>query len=509
MRHIWPWARGAARTRLRPRRPASLAGRLTLWNSISVVLLLVLAAASMYWALVSRLNREDGEFLDHEVRVVRDLLATWPASRPGLRQEVISEWGAGEGARLEIRILDQQGKEVLASVGMGAELPAARFPPPASAQALTLPTVELTAPGKARFQVAAAHASGGFVVQIGLNRTREEQVIAGYRADVGAVVGLLSLLALGVGYRITWRGIRPITEMTRAAAQIHSSTLHERLPVAGRSAELAALAATFNATLDRLEQAFAQLARFSADIAHELRTPLNSLRIGLEVALDRPRAVEEYRSALESSLEEVGRLSRLVDGLLFLARAENAQIALHAERVDLAGEARAVGEFYQPAAEQGGIRMQYELPGRLEADIDRALFQRAVGNLLENALTHTPPGGVVAMSAWRGDGRIRLRVSDTGPGIPVAHQQRVFEAFYRIDASRSTRSGGLGLGLCLVRSILRLHGGEAEIEASNGGGAAVILTLPAAPVDGGANQREARGEAPRKDGASRSLAPSA
>jgi two-component system heavy metal sensor histidine kinase CusS len=273
-------------------------------------------------------------------------------------------------------------------------------------------------------------------------------------------------------------GIQPIEAVTKAASRIRSTTLHERLTTDGLPTELRVLASTFNEMLERLEESFTRLSQFSADIAHELRTPVNNLRGEVEVALTRPRSVEEYREVFGSCLEEFGRLSQLIESLLFLARAENAQTSMPRESIDVRGELTKVHEFYEAAAAEAGITFSMAAPEQVTACLNRTLFQRAVGNLVANALAHTPSGGTVNLLAAREGDTIRVEVSDSGQGIPPEDLARVFDRFYRVDRSRSSTSGGFGLGLAIVKGIALLHGGTAEISSQVGRGTRVVLVFP-------------------------------
>jgi two-component system heavy metal sensor histidine kinase CusS len=243
--------------------------------------------------------------------------------------------------------------------------------------------------------------------------------------------------------------------------------------------ELASLAGTFNEMLDRLEESFERISRFSADIAHDLRTPVNNIRGEAEVALARARTVDEYRDVLESSLEEAVRLSELIGDLLFLARAESPLTELHRENVNVGELLTTVRDYYEASATDAVISLVvYDGTGPLNAELDRSLMMRAVSNLVSNAIAHTPPGGAVTLTATNEDAAIRIEVSDTGAGIPAEALPRVFDRFFRVDPSRSKTSGNTGLGLAIVQSILTLHGGSAEIASQLDRGTRVTLRMP-------------------------------
>ncbi|MGB8919015.1 MAG: ATP-binding protein, partial [Candidatus Sulfotelmatobacter sp.] len=264
--------------------------------------------------------------------------------------------------------------------------------------------------------------------------------------------------------------------------------LRERILPEGYPLELASLASTFNQMLDGLEESFERISRFSTDIAHDLRTPVNNIRGEAEVVLARARSADEYRDVIESCLEEAVRLSDLIGDLLFLARAESPLTQLRRERVNVGELLGGVREYYEASAADGGILLTTKVGDKpVVAELDRTLLQRAVGNLVSNALTHTPRGGVVVLGTnidfSNADfSRIRIEVSDTGVGIPPEALPRVFDRFFRVDSSRSQGSGGTGLGLAIVQSIALLHGGNVEISSQPGQGTRVTLHMPASCV---------------------------
>jgi two-component system heavy metal sensor histidine kinase CusS len=292
------------------------------------------------------------------------------------------------------------------------------------------------------------------------------------------VLGVALLICTAVGYGVARQAIRPIQEITGTARRISPANLSERLSLHGLPGEMLTLADTFNQMLERLEQSFGRLSRFSADIAHELRTPVHSLRGGVEVALSKPRSPEEYREVLGSSLEECARLAHLIDRLLFLARAEHPETQIKREPCDVGLELATVSEFYGLSASDAGVRLAVAIDRKIQADLDRPLFQRAVGNLVANSLAHTPRGGTVTLTAT-GDGlATKVDVTDTGCGIPTNHLANVCDRFYRADNTRSSRNGNVGLGLAIVRSIMELHGGTVEIASQVGQGTRVSLVFP-------------------------------
>ncbi|HZU37653.1 MAG TPA: heavy metal sensor histidine kinase, partial [Gemmataceae bacterium] len=398
--------------------------------------------------------------------------------------ELTASVGTQQYGQVYARILDTKGQVLIASPSMSGELTTADFPQPGEATALPGPATELHTPAGQTFLLTAVRATLGqsgnrdVVLQLAFDRTYEENLLAGYRRYLWLVLAVGLAVSALAGYWIARRGLRPIATITNTARRIRAATLNERLDAGRFPAELAALGQTFNEMLDRLEESFRRLSQFSADIAHELRTPVNNLRGEAEVALSRARSAEEYREVLTSCLEEFGRLTDLIDNLLFLARAEHPQTRVPREEVDIGRELATVGEFYDATAADAGVALKTQVDGPVVANLNRSLFQRAVGNLIGNAIAHTPPGGRITLRAWFADGCARVEVQDTGCGIPPEHLPRVFDRFYRVDESRANPGRRVGLGLAIVQSIVHLHGGTVNLTSEVGRGTCVHLSFP-------------------------------
>jgi two-component system heavy metal sensor histidine kinase CusS len=466
------------------RKPWSLAARLTAWYAGSAFLLILAATGFLYWALVTHLARGDDQFLADKVHILRVFLREKPHDITPLKQEAEWEWAASQNAQFYVRIQDTDGHRVIETPGMDKELAPAIFPKPVASDAEPDRGVAIRSQEGKSFRILAARAatenadSPERVIQVALDRTYEEDLLTRYRRNLWLVLGI-ALLACGfTGYRIARGGLRPVAQITEMTRGIRSSTLDQRIEPSGLPAELSALAGTFNEMMDRLEESFTRLAQFSADIAHELRTPVNNLRGEAEVALGKPRSAEAYREALSSCLEECSRLTRIIDSLLFLARADSPEAQIAAEPLDMRRELAAVRDFYEAAAADAGITLRLNCPEGVVVKLDRILFQRAVGNVVANALAHTAAGGRIALAAGRGEGLVRVEVTDTGCGIPKHHLPHVFDRFYRVDGARSTTSGRVGLGLAIVRTIADLHHGSATIQSEVGKGTLVTLTFP-------------------------------
>ena len=296
-----------------------------------------------------------------------------------------------------------------------------------------------------------------------LDRYRDKLKMAG-------VAGVL--LAMLLGYLLIRAALRPLREIAASASLVTINRLDTRIAVARVPSELAVLVASLNAMLERVEQGFQRLSRFTADLAHDMRTPLGNMRGAAEVALARPRPVDEYETLLASNLEECDRLSRMIENVLFLARAEHPQFVKHMREFDAVQELTRIAEYFEGIAEEADVRVRVSGATGLTADLE--LFRRAVSNLLANAIRYTPQGGEIVLDASAADDTVRITVSNQGQPIAADHLERIFDRFYRIDPSRSSlpssglshgSTGSTGLGLAIVRTIMELHGGSAHAES--------------------------------------------
>ena len=290
-----------------------------------------------------------------------------------------------------------------------------------------------------------------------------------------AAFGKILWLSIAAGILLTgllaWiaarRGLEPIRRMAALAHNISANRLGERLSLEPVPPELCDLASALNAMLARLEESFRRLSDFSSDIAHELRTPVGNLVTETEVALSRARSADEYREVLYSNLEEYNRLSRMIGDMLFLAKAENGLIVPRQEQVNLAEEAQGLFAFYEALAEERGLGLVLEGTGKILGD--RLMIRRALSNLLSNALRHTLRGNSVKVSIDRLDsGETRLTIENPGTDIPPEHLSRLFDRFYRVDASRKKTSDGAGLGLAITKSIIEAHQATITVSSTNG-----------------------------------------
>lgn len=461
----------------------SITAKLAFLFSLSAFMIFGVAAVFFNRVIERNLHNEDNQFLADKIHVLRRILQERPDDLDFLRAEAEWEVAARHFVPYYVRVLDDHGQTVIETPDMGHRVPSSSFPPPVGATETPKEAAEWRAADGRLYLLMSAwakigrDAEGQRLIQVTMDESHEETLMAGYFQNMGMVLFFVVLFSAGASVIIARRGMRPLEEITRAAQRITADQLHERIDPTRWPKELTPLATAFDEMLTRLEDSFTRLSQFSADLAHELRTPINSLMGEAEVALSRVRTPDEYRQVLESGLEEYGKLSRMVDSLLFLARAESTEIRIEQSRLDARKEIQAVREFYDAVAEEQGIVVRCE--GEASLIADSVLLRRAISNLLSNAFKYTPSGGTITLSVRQSEDRcVEVIVKDIGAGIAPEHLPRIFDRFYRADPARSRHPQGTGLGLAIVKSIMDLHRGTVRLHSRPGEGTTAVLRFP-------------------------------
>jgi heavy metal sensor kinase len=287
------------------------------------------------------------------------------------------------------------------------------------------------------------------------------------------------LFAAVAGFRMVDKALNPISQMVQRAEQITTERLHERLPVESND-ELGNLGRVFNQMLSRIEQSFEQLRRFTADASHELRTPLASIRAVGEVGLHRDATPEEYRDIIGSMLEEINRLTGMIDSLLMLSRADAGQIPIKMEVFSLAEVMQEAASLLEMLMQEKEQSFSFESGEEVLVRGDRLILRQAAINILHNAVKFTPAGGKISARISCGDSCIVMSVTDNGPGISTEHLTKVFDRFYRVDPARADGNKGAGLGLSIASWAARAHNGEIGLAPAPGGGCTFWIRIPSA-----------------------------
>jgi heavy metal sensor kinase len=454
--------------------PRSLRLRLTLWYLLLLAVILGAFSAGVYFALRHSLYANLNDSIEARSE---DLLTVvqFTGGRPTLSSTVPSS--PGELEQFD-RAYDASGSVTFDSSGGAAPVDGEAVQEALSGAALTR-SMDVNG--------SSFHAHFAPISRDG----RVLGVIEAARSDGDVVDTLRTLLiTLGIAFPATLavasagglflagRALAPIEHVTRVARRISAEDLSQRLALDLPDDEVGRLARTFDEMIARLEDSFRRQREFTADASHELRTPLTAIKGQVEVALSKERSSASYQEVMRSVNEEIDRLIRLVRSLLTLARADAGQIPLTREAVSLQSIVSGAIVQVRPLASERGVELSVAPNNDAVVRADADLLLQLILNLLDNAVKHTPAGGVVSVDLRMRDGRVDISVADTGSGIATEHLPRVFDRFYRADKARSREEGGSGLGLSICRWIAEAHGGSISAESAPGRGSTFTVRLP-------------------------------
>lgn len=489
----------------------SIRARFTGWYLIVLALLLIALSIGLYAVLSFTLRRDLDRVLVHratQIATMRDIRSIVNQGRfEAMLGEVVGfytrsdsgfavvstreiegvlepEWieSAFAGRAVHVTADSPEGQPLRFYVSLLRPPIAAGGTPPADRAPPTTATDPM-APRPARPQAEGEIEPAVVVVAQPLNSI--DSALSGLRTTLLIAIPMTLLLSAGGGLFLVRRALKPVDWMIETTRRIEETDLEARVDVQTGD-ELGRLAATLNAMLDRLANAFHRQRQFTDDASHELRTPLAVIEAEATLALRRERPAEDYRDALGIIAEEAGSMNRLIDQLLTLARSDAGSATPVFDAFDLAEMASEVVAAMEPIAEERGVMLKAEMPSStLPMEGDPVGLRRIVVNLVENAIRHTEAGGSVTVTAGRTSEAIQLAVSDTGEGISAEHVAHIFERFYRVDEARTRGDGGSGLGLAICRAIAEAHGGRIEVESRLGEGSRFTLRLPD-PLSAGA-----------------------
>ena len=442
----------------------SIAWRLALAIALTCALVLSAVGVFLYRSLASELTFRDDMALLGRLEQVRALLHDSGSlealqERPRLYQNMLGNLDSvllvkrGDGTPV-ITINPRQ-------LALPTLKPVAQARLPKRADVQTLGNIALltgTAQGPAGERLS---------VTVGKLLEEREQMLASYRLRLYMAVGCGALLAFGFGLLLLRRGLKPLRELAQAMRGINPRSLDQRMPVDHVPTELKEPVQALNAMLARLEDNFARLSQFSADLAHEIRTPLHNLLGSNSLALSQPRSPVEYQEVLASNIEEYERLNRMAESLMFLARAEHGQRPLQLQTLDLQRVGDELCDYFEALADDRELRLDNQLSGTL--NVDQHLLQRALGNLLANAVRHAEPGTRLSLRRRDDAEYCWVGVHNVGSPIEAQHVDKLFDRFYRVDPSRAQPGDSGGLGLAIVKSIMQLHGGEVRVQSDADG----------------------------------------
>jgi len=451
-------------------RSGSIAVRLTLLFSLVSVLTFTAVGTYLYQLLVQKIEMRDDDRLVDKTVLVRTLLADYSTLDAISKLPAPFKHAVHGNDGLTLRLTGPDGRLLLQAPARASAptvipvtnvVPATRTPVAQDVGKMAWSPDELrvlNAEG-----TLGDRAATPVHIAISRPRSRHSEFLRHYLLNLLCAVGSGATLVAVFGFLIVRRGMQPMHLVISQANNISTHRLNTRLSVARGPAELRELGAAFNAMLDRLEDGVQRLSGFAADLAHDMRTPVNTLMMETQVALSQPRSIEEYQAMAASNLEEYEHLAHMIENTLFLARVDNAQLAIMRTVLDAQAELRRVCNYFSGLAEEASItlevRASVDAP-RLYADA--TLLRRALGNLLSNAIAHTPAGGHITLALQAHTQGLQIDVTNTGQGIAAEHMPQIFERYYRADSARASNAS-TGLGLAIVRAIMHLHDGEVSV----------------------------------------------
>ncbi|MDA8259107.1 MAG: heavy metal sensor histidine kinase [Betaproteobacteria bacterium] len=446
------------------RRGTSITARLTLLFAVAATAVLLALGLLIGDAVEQHFVEQDMEVLGGKTDLAAHLLeqVRSPADFDALPGQLDNSLVGHHG--LAVVVMDSAGKRVFATANEA--FPGAMLEP-AGAGSKPRSWTQAGQPwrGIATLLPTGKRELSPMLVAVAVDISHHEHFMESFRQTLWLFVAIAAILVGFLGWVVVRRGLAPLQAMRRDAASVTANRLDTRLSLDAVPVELAELAETLNQMLARLEDSFRRLQDFSSDLAHELRTPISNLMTQTQVALTRARSADEYREVLASNEEEYERLARMIGDMLFLAQADHGLVVPRREPVDLALQVRELFDFFDALAEEKGL--QLTLTGSGQVSGDKLMLRRALANLISNAIRHTPAHGRIRVGIEACGEGTRLTVENSGAPIPQEQMPRIFDRFYRGDASRHGGGEGAGLGLAITRSIIRAHGGE--ISVSSGG----------------------------------------
>ena len=453
---------------------ASIRVRLTTWYTVGLSLMMVVYATATFVAVRHEFLEQLDDQLHDDFETAEGFLAPAPDGRIAWSSDRHHDPDNDEDRGSDV--WSAGGEAIYRSTASAA------LPPVAIAAATATPRYESVMTDGRRWRtLTGTSLVGGRAVVLRVSRS-EDRLRAQLREIlVVLVLGLPLVVALaGIGgYVLARRALTPIDHLASEARRITAERLHERLSVPNHHDEIGRLAAVINDTFARLESSFEQLRRFTADASHELRTPLSVIRGIGEIGLHETRTPAEYKEAMGSMLEEVDRLTTLVDTLLRLSHGDAGTVRLSRESVDVGQLARDVVSSLGILAEERNQRLRIEVADSISVTADRLVLREAITNIVDNAIKYSPRRSAIEIRV-HGDGdRAMVDVADEGSGIAAEHRERIFDRFFRLDEGRSRDSGGTGLGLAIARWAVEANGGHISVDSGPNGGSIFRIVLPA------------------------------
>lgn len=454
--------------------------RLIAWYCALVVLVTFVFGAFTYQSLQSRLTEEMVETLTRRAEQIRQHIIVNPSSTHAIAEQIEAVYSPEANSRF-IRIVGANGAIVYISGTPKDDLfKPGSIPLPAAKPLKVMTRQEPLHSGLSLLIVTVPEQVGGedWIIEMGAPTDQIDSALHELLITLLFSLPILILIAAAGGYYLVRRSLQPVEDIRANAELITFGNLSNRLPVAATGDALEHLSETLNQMLKRLEDAYQQASRFSADASHELRTPLTIMRTELESIVQEPQLAENLRERVGSVLEEAEYLSRITESLFAISRLDAGEAKMESKRLDLADVVVNTAEQMLLLAEEKKLDMEITAIRPVPVEGDQSRLRQVVVNLLDNAIKYTPPGGKIHVRVIADAPCALLEIQDNGIGISPDALPHVFDRFFRADSVRTRNVGGAGLGLAIVRSIVQAHGGWVKIESTPGKGTLIVVELP-------------------------------
>ena len=457
--------------------------KITMWYSLSVLVILAFAGTFLHYRLKHRLNKEAIHMMIDESHDVLPSTLENRLSLEDIKASIKRESSSHRYNQISARVLDADMEMVYTSTdflepflrGSGNISKSLNKGGPVCelvrVESRSSPYIILNKPV---FQDGELK----YILQMSMYLRDVYKSSKHFRENLVMIIPALIIVSFAGGWFISRRSLAPVGEIIRSASEITSLNLDKRIKSVATGDELEELTSTINLMLDRLEEAFERIVQFTSDVSHELRTPIATLRAGTDIILGKKRTAEEYLALHENNLIEYEKISRMIDDLLTLLRSDSGRKILNLNSINLSCMVDDLSEKFMIIAGSKSVKFFVNNKWKVKIKGDWALLSRALCNLLDNAVKYTPSGGNVSVTIKDNGDEVLIIIKDTGVGIVKKDLGRIFDRFYRSDPSRSRNTGGSGLGLSIVKNIVELHNGRIEVSSNQGKGSVFTVTLP-------------------------------
>ena len=457
--------------------------KITLWYSLSVLIILVIAGSFLYYRLQHKLDKEVKHLLLDESRDILQQTLKGNFDLHDIETAIERESSDQKFYKLSARLIDLKQNIIITSSNF--------FNPSlqvseetitkAKKEGKTFDTIRIkgvTSPYCLLTLPVSHDGSLKYFLQVALHLRGAFKGTENFKENIMMLIpGLVIITVIG-GWFIAKRSLAPVDKITKATQEITALSLNTRLKPTHTGDELDALTNTINLMLNRLENSFQKLVQFTSDVSHELRTPIATLKVGTEVALAEKMTVEGYNQLLERFLCQFENITKMIENLMVLLRSDSGTKVLNLKTFNLRTILKELCNAFSLVAEAKNVQFTINEIEDIQINGDEILIHRVFSNLLDNAIKYTPSGGHVYVSLKNSILNAMFSIKDTGIGIPENKKELIFDRFYRVDSSRSKETGGTGLGLSISKNIVELHNGKIEVESKLGIGSTFLVTLP-------------------------------